>query len=279
MSCKAGNEWFRLLCAGFFVCATVQISPGAANFVFSNSSPITINTDVNIPTKATPYPSGITVSGLDGQIVTKATVTLNNLSHASASDISMLLVGPRGQYTILMSETGGQYAIPVTNLVITLDDEVTNFLPVNSILVSGTFKPTDGYLSFGRTNLPCDFPPSAPPGNSNSVSALAVFKNTDPTGTWNLYVVDDAYPYAGRVANGWSLNVSVAVPLQIARSQTNVIVSWPGSVTNSQLQLSQILSSSNAWSNVVTAPVSINGRWLVTNLISGSAAFYRLVAN
>jgi subtilisin-like proprotein convertase family protein len=279
MNRKAGNEWFKLVCTGFFLGASLQILPGAVDFVFSNTNSITINTDLNPPTRAIPYPSGITVDGLDGQIVTRVTVTLNGLSHQSASDVSILLVGPRGQNAIVMSETGGQYAFPVTNLVVTLDDDAADFLPVDSLLISGTFKPTNGYLSFGRTNLPYDFPIPAPPGNSNSVSALSVFENTDPTGTWNLFVVDDAYPHAGSIANGWSLDVSVAVPLQIARFETNVIVSWPASATNCHLQLSPTLSGANAWSNVVATPISVAGRLYVTNPISGEGAFYRCVAN
>jgi subtilisin-like proprotein convertase family protein len=279
MNRKAGHEWFKLVCTGFFLGATLQISPGAADFLFSNTNFIEISTDLNPPTAATPYPSGITVAGLDGQVVTRATVTLNGLTHESASDISVLLVGPRGQEAIVMSEAGGQYAFPVTNLVITLDDDAADFLPVDSLLVSGTFKPTNGYLSFGRTNLPYDFPVPAPPGNSNSISALSVFKNTDPTGTWNLFVVDDAYPHAGSIANGWRLDLSVAVPLQIVRFETNVIVSWPASATNGHLQLSPALPGANTWSNVVAAPISIAGRLCVTDSISGEGAFYRLVSN
>jgi subtilisin-like proprotein convertase family protein len=279
MTRKAGNEWLKLVCTGFFLGATPQISPGAVDFLFSYTNSIAINTDVNPPTSATPYPSGITVAGLNGQIVTRVTVTLNGLSHQSASDVSILLVGPRGQEAIVMSETGGQYAFPVTNLVITLDDDAADFLPVDSLLISGTFKPTNGYLSFGRTNLPYDFPVPAPPGNSNSMSALSVFKNTDPTGTWNLFVVDDAYPHSGSIANGWSLNLSVAVPLQIARFETNVVVSWPASATNGHLQLSPSLPGANIWSNVVATPISVAGRLCVTNPISGEGAFYRLLAN
>jgi subtilisin-like proprotein convertase family protein len=255
-------------------------SSGSMIFSFSNTNLITINDSANPLTNATPYPSANLVTGLVGRVVSKATVTLSGLSHTFPSDVSILLVGPQGQMAILMSEVGGQQKYSVTNLTLTLDDDASNPLPVYSSLTSGTFKPTDGYLSLGYPKLPYDFPLPAPPGNSNSLSALSVFNNTDPDGAWNLFVIcDSAGTDSGSLSNGWILNLTVLVPLQILQSQTNVVISWPASVTNARLQLSSILSGSNTWSNVVTTPVSIGGRLTVTSPISGENAFYRLVTN
>ena len=153
----------RVVCAGFVFGAVVHMA-GSATFTFSNTNLITVADSASALTKATPYPSANIVTGLDAQVVTKVTVTLQGFTHTFPSDVSILLVGPRGQSAILMSETGGQDKYSVTNLTLTLDDNATNSLPVFTSLTSGVFKPTDGYLSLGYPNLPYDFPSPAPPG-------------------------------------------------------------------------------------------------------------------
>jgi subtilisin-like proprotein convertase family protein len=249
-----------------------------ASFTYSNTNFITINDSDSPPTIASLYPSTNFVNGLAGQIITKVTVTLQGFSHAFPSDVSVLLVGPQGQGAILMANAGGQNPYSVTNLTLTFNDDATNSLPLFTNMVSGTFKPTNGYLDpyFGRSSLPFNFPPPAPLGNSNSPSLLTVFKNTDPTGTWNLFVVDDVAGGSGAISNGWSLNLSVAVPLQIARIQTNVVVSWPASATNFQLQSTPSISASIVWTNLLTPPILNSGHYYVTNPILTGAKFYRL---
>ena len=259
-----------------FICASAL--PGfAVSLSLSNTSLIMINDSGSPPTKAAPYPTSVSVSGFTGQTITKATLTVNGFSHGFPSDVTMLLVAPTGQKLIVLSEVGGQSPMPVTNLTITLDDDAINSLPVYSRLTSGTFKPTDGYITLGHAGLPYDLPPPAPSSNSNSASQLSLLKNTDPTGTWNLFVVDDATGESGAVSNGWTLTLNIAVPLAINRQGTNVIISWPGSATNATPQITTNLSS--VWSNISTHPVLVANRWTLTNAISGRGAFYRLQAN
>ncbi|HET8969599.1 MAG TPA: hypothetical protein VFN19_00960, partial [Candidatus Nanopelagicales bacterium] len=50
---------------------------------------------------ASPYPSPITVSGLTGP-VTKVTLTLNGVTHASFGDIDAMLVSPSGQNLVFL---------------------------------------------------------------------------------------------------------------------------------------------------------------------------------
>lgn len=280
MNSKAGSRWRELVCAGVCLGAIDPVSR-SATFMFSNTNLVAINADTSPPTKAVPYPSGIGVAGLNGQVVTKVTVTLQGFSHTFPSDVDVMLVGPQGQEAVLMANAGGKDRYSVTNLTLTFDDSATNSLPLFTSLVSGTFKPTNGYLDpyFGYSSLPFNFPPPAPPGNSNSLSLLSVFRNTDPSGTWNLFVVSDVSGDSGMISNGWSLNLSVAVPLQIIHSRTNVVISWPASATNGHLQLSPTLFSPNTWTNVTTAPASYAGRFNVTNPILEGNAFYRLVTN
>ncbi|MCA2507892.1 MAG: hypothetical protein IM553_02050, partial [Microcystis sp. M57BS1] len=58
----------------------------------------TINISDN--TAANPYPSSLTLSGVNGTI-TGVTVTLYNINHTYPDDIDILLVGPQGQTVIL----------------------------------------------------------------------------------------------------------------------------------------------------------------------------------
>lgn len=246
----------------------------AVVFSFSNTNLIVINDSAAPPTKAALYPSTLTVTGLAGQVIGKATVTVAGFTHDFPSDVTMLLLGPTGQKAIILSEVGGQIPLAVTNLTITLDDDATNSLPVYSRLGSGTFKPTNGYFTLGHTSLPYDLPAPAPPGNSNSSSVLGLFKNTDPSGSWSLFVVDDASGSTGAVSNGWTLNLEIAVPLLATRQGTNVLVSWTGSASNAVLQSGTSLGG--AWNDVVIRPVLISNRWTVTNAIGPGARWFRL---
>ena len=264
-----------ILCVTSAVFACLLVGSSAASITFSNANVITLNDGLAPPTRATPYPSSITVTGFAGQVLTKAVVTLYGFTHEFPSDVDILLVGPPGQKTILMANTGGQNKYSVTNLTVTFDDDAASTLPINTRLVSGTFKPTDGYAALGYPNLPFDFPSPAPAGNSNSPTALSVFKNTDPTGTWNLFVVDDVSGDVGTIAGGWSLSLSIAAPLQIRRVQNNVVVSWPASATNYSLQTSTGLSAT--WSNSTNMPALSGSRYYITNTMIGGTMFYRLI--
>lgn len=273
---KMTSKSLMWLVCGWF-CSAAGCS--GQTFSFSNTNAIALTEDISPPSPASPYPSSLSVTGLAGLVVAKATVTLRGLSHTFPSDIGILLVGPQGQESILMSQTGGQDKLSVTNLTLTLDDAATNSLPIYTKLVSGTFQPTDGYLALGYSRFPYDFPPTAPPGNSNSASALSVFKNTDPNGVWSLFVVDDSTGDSGTLAGGWTVNLTVGVALQIARVQTNVVLSWPLAAGNWSLQSALSAGASNSWSNVATTPTTNLNRLMVTNPVAQRSQFFRLVGN
>jgi len=247
----------------------------AVTLTFSNASVIAINDGSAPPIVAGPYPSSITVTGFAGQAVTKATVNLFGFTHGFPSDVDILLVGPQGQKSILMANAGGQNKYSVTNLVLTFDDDAASTLPIYTKLVSGTFKPTDGYAALGYPNLPFEFPLPAPAGNSNSPTTLSIFRNTDPSGAWKLFVVDDVSGDGGTIAGGWSLTVSISVPVQIARVQNNIVLSWPTSTPNCSLQTLSGVPA--AWSNVTNVPALSGNRYFVTNAITASSRLYRLI--
>ena len=111
----------------------------AAAQTFANTAPITINDGglCEPPGAASPYPSQISVSGLTGTI-TDVDVTLTGLTHAFPDDVGVLLVGPAGQKTILMADTGGSDLFPVSGVNLTFDDAASASLPDESQITSGT---------------------------------------------------------------------------------------------------------------------------------------------
>jgi len=64
--------------------------------------------------------------------------------------------------------------------------------------------------------------------------------------------------------------------LTIIPSRTNVILTWPTNAVGFSLQSATNLGSS-AWSTNSPAPAVVNGQNIVTNPITGSQQFFRLV--
>jgi hypothetical protein len=246
-------------------------SATAGTFSFSNTNAIVINDSTNPPTAADPYPSTNLVSGIKGAYVTKVTVQIFGFAHAFPADVDMVLVGPGGQNAVLMGNVGTESLPKVaTNINLTLDDDAASSLPLDTDLVSGTFKPTQ------RNEFQFDFPAPAPATSNLMGTLLANFKNTDPNGTWRLYVVDDTSPDAGVITGGWSLTITTApVLLSISKSGTNAILSWTNAVTDYTLQAASSLPA-GGWTNVTPAPVVISGNYTVTNAMTNRSTFYRL---
>jgi subtilisin-like proprotein convertase family protein len=170
---------------------------------FCNSAAITINDNA----AASPYPSAITVSGQTG-VISNLTVSVTGFDHTFAEDVSALLVGPTGQKMILWAQASDGSGSTGVNL--TFDDAATAYLPINGPIVSGTFKPTNraGQNIFGDMNFPAPAPAATPA--SPYAATLASFNGTNPNGTWNLYVVDNAAGDSGDISGGWCLNITTA---------------------------------------------------------------------
>lgn len=148
---------------------------------------------------AVPYPSVKLVSGLTGHI-TKVTVTVKNFSHAAPADVQMVLQSPTGTYVQLMLRCGGPIgANPVTNLTFQFDDSGV-FMPQNSALSSGIFKPTQ----FGSV------PDLAPPAAAHPYqTALATLIGEVPNGSWALWIMDILAVSAGSIAGVPSFDVTI----------------------------------------------------------------------
>lgn len=185
---------------------TLGSAPPATN-LFSNTGAISIPNSGS----ATPYPSLISVSGLIGT-VTKVTVTLTNITHTFPDDIDVLLVSPAGQKALLMSDAGA--GINLVNVSLTFDDAAVLGLPDSSQIVSGTFKPTNYDTTSDGFGAPAPGSPYA--------ATLSAFNESNPNGTWSLYVRDDAASDLGSIANGWQLTI-VTVPPAVCCEPATVV--------------------------------------------------------
>jgi hypothetical protein len=201
--------------------AAVPASASAATF--SNPSPIPV------PDNAAAPPSPILVDGLDGT-VTKVRATLHaRTATGFPHDLDVLLVGPGGQSTILMSDVCQQPG-GLGPIELTFDDEAASRLPEVGPCSSGTYKPTDVTPGFG----PPEFFPGAPPGPY--VAALSIFNGTPPNGTWQLFATDSATEGVQTIAGGWSLELAAGtcsglpatVPALVGTAADDTITGTPG---------------------------------------------------
>ncbi len=175
-------------------------APICGTMTFANSIPINI-LDAS---PASPYPSGILVSGMGGTI-SNVTATVYNVTHGRSFDIDILLEGPSGANVFLMNFVGDQTITPAQTY--TFDDTGPN-MPNTGMPVTGTYRPTS-YLFFGPLPPPA---PSTPPPYGFSMGAA--LNGTDPNGTWNLWVSDFfLFPgQTGIISGGWSLTITTTCP-------------------------------------------------------------------
>ncbi|HJR09157.1 MAG TPA: hypothetical protein VJ842_17995 [Pyrinomonadaceae bacterium] len=200
------------------VLTPVEVKPNAKNAVaprrvnenvttavaasFTNPATITINDNG----AASLYPSNITVAGQTG-VVQRVSVTLNSLTHTSATALDILLVSPSGRKSIIMSDMVNG---AVNNVTFTLDDYAPLPLPLNQTgttgfpLTPGVYRPTNS--STGDT-----FPAPAPA--APYTATLSAFNGDNPNGTWSLYVLDDdANGDSGSIAGGWTITFDARPP-------------------------------------------------------------------
>lgn len=199
--------------AGVAVVLGAPSPAGAGVTTVSNTTPIVIPSSGN----ADPYPSGITVAGL-GPSITDLTVTLHDVEHTCVKDLDILLVGPTGTTTTLLSDVGA----PAVDLCLLEGGDIDA-----SIVISDTGP------SFG-TSVPAGDPITVRPSDNDALghgadswpgvgdefpaSNLATFDGSNPNGTWNLYVVDDGLLDDGSIG-GWSLTITTPNAAPTATNQ------------------------------------------------------------
>ncbi|MEY3284357.1 MAG: hypothetical protein RIR86_2370, partial [Acidobacteriota bacterium] len=188
-------------------------SPSSATGTIVSEEVVPGNTTaITIPSVgvANPYPSNVTISGL-GVITTRVRVRLNAMNHTWPDDIDILLVGPTGARTILMSDVGGD--TDISNVTLTFDSAATASLPDRTAISSGTYLPTNIEANDAGVTATDSFSSPAPAGPYTA--SFAPFIGTNPNGVWSLYVVDDTSSDSGGIINGWSLEVNTAAPVGV----------------------------------------------------------------
>jgi hypothetical protein len=119
-------------------------------------------------------------------------VRLNGYTHTLPEEVRFILVAPNGRTSVvLMSDVGG--GDDVSNVTLIFDDQAVGFLPFNTQIVSGTYKPTQ-------------------PGVSPSPEAatLKAFNGLNPNGAWRLYIADTFAGDSGSIAS-WALTIRARV--------------------------------------------------------------------
>ena len=202
---------------------------------FTNPAPITINDSG----AATPYPSTITVSGFDCQVVSHITLTLNGLTHTNPEDLNMMLVALNGNKCVFMADVGGSG--DVSNITVIFDDAAAT--TVSAQLVPGTFKPTaDNNSALSPFPAPAPQPVLTDYAQPQSTATFTnSFNGINPNGSWDLYIFDDFAQDSGSISNGWTLNITSdstaptislsANPAVIAPGQSSTLTAIIGSGT------------------------------------------------
>lgn len=186
-------RWLVPSSIALLLAACATSTPPVAGPTFSNTTAIVIPDGDGTFGPAAPYPSTILVTGLPTDLES-VTVRLTNLSHTWPDDLAVLLVGPGGQHTLLMSRAGG--AANAVGVDLIFDAAAATAIADSGPLVSGRFRPA----AYGVEPV---LPPGAPAGPY--VADLSVFDGTDPNGTWSLYVYDAVAQDVGTISGGWSL--------------------------------------------------------------------------
>jgi hypothetical protein len=184
-------------CTDNNVCTVDSCSGGVCvsvpNFFIANGGAINVLDNA----AAAPYPSTITIPPGSGSIL-KVDVLLNGFTHTFPDDVDVLLVGPTGANAVILSDAGGG-APGVSNINLVLDDAAATTAPDGIGLVSGSFKP----FNYDTASDPFTGAPA-----HGIAAALSTFIGTDPTGTWSLYVWDDAAQDVGSFTS-WGLRIAV----------------------------------------------------------------------
>jgi subtilisin-like proprotein convertase family protein len=186
--------------------------------VYSNSTPITINTTSAFfaPSTATLYPSTIDVSGMTGTI-TRVAVTLDGVSATRISDMDFLLVSPTGaKYVFLSDAINGTSSLLIDDRIYTFADDASVTISNFADAPSGSYRPTSGDLNADTFPVPA---PGLPYNQPPDATFASVFNGANPNGTWSLYAVDDIAGSPGSVNSGWSLTITTdGAPQSITNS-------------------------------------------------------------
>ena len=186
----------------------VPASCPSAPKTFSNTAPIAIPP----AGPSTPFPSNVTVSGMNGQVVGHLTVTFNGFTANCQLGPGFLLVGPGGQNFVLQNFAGNCTNASSTVSSYTFDDDAPSLLPQGSNpIVTGTFRPScDSFTRIGQqpSFVPGPQPPYNLPAPDGKATLDSVFGGTPANGTWSLYALVQFGSSNASLDGGWSLTIT-----------------------------------------------------------------------
>jgi hypothetical protein len=140
--------------------------------------------------KAGPFPSRLRIQDFPaGSTITDVNLKLRGFTHTFPDDVGVILSKGVQPGRLVMEHVGD--GDNVSDITLTLDDEAANDLPDEDALVTGRFKPTNGY---------------------DKIESLAAFDGLSPNGNWTLRVVDHVDGDCGELGDGWSLRIEARVP-------------------------------------------------------------------
>jgi subtilisin-like proprotein convertase family protein len=149
--------------------------------------------------RASPYPATLAVSGHSG-VITNVNVSVAGIWHQRPDDLDVLLVGPRGQKVVLMSDACGTFEVALFGW--SWRDDAPAPMPDGdgtNACATSSYRPTD--------HQPGDsWPSPAPPGPY--AGALSAFDLTDPNGEWQMYINDDSRGEVGFFTNRFELGIT-----------------------------------------------------------------------
>ena len=149
-------------------------------------------------------------------MITDVNVSINGIWHERPDDLDMLLVGPHGQRTVLMSDACGTFEVASFGWF--WDDEAAAPMPDGdgtNVCATTSHRPTD--------HEPDDaWPPPAPLGPYPA--ALSTFDLTDPNGDWRLFVNDDSSDKVGFFTNRFQLVMTTRPKATVAFTQSQAEV-------------------------------------------------------
>lgn len=126
---------------------------------------------------------------------------------------------------------------------------------------------TNGFVSVGRDFNPSTFEYVGAPGTSMAVNYYGQGAPSDPGSSGDGFVLLFEVDGTAVVAAPW---------LQVMPAGRGVILSWPLSATNFDLETSNTLSPGASWTVVTNGIVAAGNGFVLTNNADAPAAFFRL---
>lgn len=240
--------------------AAQEQTPETTHTVFTNPNGISPADRTNNAAGTNPgvpslYPSPVSVSGLTG-VVSKVVVAFQ-LTSTFPDDVDILLVGPTGASSLIMSDAGGSGDHVGVGLFFDqaaatfILDEGTAPIPTNF------YKPSNYLGSSANEPGGTDNFPAPGPGLLNYASDLNVFNGTNPNGQWKLYVVDDAVTDLSSLTNGWSLDITT-VPVACTSAKRPVDMNGDG---KTDFQVTRNAGGQSTWYTLVNGGAFSATQW------------------